>query len=334
MRMLLFSPLAVLLLAASLACSDSDSDGGDATGAGGIAVVATTTQIGDFARNVGGDRISLTVLLSANQDAHDFELEPSQIRAVAEADLVLRNGLELDAFLDKALEGSNATVATLATGIETQEGGHAAHDEDEEEEHEGEEHEAETAEPGEEEHEGIDPHVWFSVANAHHMVENLRDALIAADDDNADFYRDNAKSYLAQLDSLDTEIRAAVEGVPEQCRKLVTNHDVLGYYATSYGFEVVGAVIPSVSSDAQASAADVADIVRLIETEGVPAIFAEASINPALIQQVGRESGVTVVDDLYGDSLGAAGSDGATYIEMMRANTQKITGALKDCDAA
>jgi zinc/manganese transport system substrate-binding protein/manganese/iron transport system substrate-binding protein len=113
----------------------------------------------------------------------------------------------------------------------------------------------------------------------------------------------------------------------------VTNHDVLGYYATAYGFEVVGAVIPATSSGAQASASDVMEIVRLIESEGVPAIFAEASINPDLIRQVSREAGVTVVDDLYGDSLGPAGSDGATYIEMMRSNTAKITEALKDCAA-
>ena len=320
----LLPPLVTLVLLASLACSDSESreDGDVASDA--LKVVATTTQIGDLARNVGGDRIALTVLLSPNQDAHDFELEPSQIRAVAVADIVLRNGVGLDGFLDKALEGSSTAVATLSAGVETEEG--EGHDE------EGEEHEGD----GEEEHEdeGIDPHIWFSVANARQMVENLRDALVAEDAGNADFYRENAAAYLQELEALDSEIRAEVALVPEACRKLVTNHDVLGYYATAYGFEVVGAVIPSTTSEAQASAADVAEIVRLIEEEGVPAIFAEASINPDLIQQVGREAGVTVVDDLYGDSLGPAGSDGATYIDMMRSNTEKIAGALKDCAAA
>ena len=322
MRFLL-APLAAVLLIASLACSGSDGDGDSSDG---LRVVATTTQIGDFASNVGGDRIALTVLLSPNQDAHDFELQPSQIRAVTEAGLVLRNGLELDAFLDKALEGSDATVATLADGVATQMGevGHEEEGEEHDDDDEGEEHAEE----------GVDPHIWFSVENARHMVENLRDALVAEDSDNADFYRENATAYLQALDALDAEIRAEVEAVPEQCRKLVTNHDVLGYYATAYGFEVIGAVIPSISTDSQASAADVAEIVGLIEAEGVPAIFSEASINPGLIQQVGRETGATVVDDLYGDSLGPSGSDGATYIEMMRSNTQKITGALKDCDAA
>jgi ABC-type Zn uptake system ZnuABC Zn-binding protein ZnuA len=307
LRRLLWLAGACLLVAAA-ACSSSDDGGGE-----GINVVATTTQIGDFARNVGGDRIDLTVLLSPNQDAHDFELEPSQIRAVAEADLILRNGLGLDDFLDGALESSSAAVATLSASIETREG-----------DEEGEEHE-------EHEDEGVDAHVWFSVANARRMVENLRDALIAEDAGNAEYYRESTTAYLQELDALDADIRTEVEAIPEQCRKLVTNHDVLGYYAEAYGFEVAGSVIPSTSSEAQASAADVADIVRAIREAGVPAIFAEASINPDLIQQVGREAGVLVVDDLHGDSLGPPGSDGATYIEMMRSNTQKIAGALKAC---
>ena len=166
-----------------------------------------------------------------------------------------------------------------------------------------------------------DPHIWFSVANAKQMVANLRDALVSQDPDNATFYQDNASSYLSQLDALDAEIRDQVSSVPEACRKLVTNHDVLGYYATAYGFQLIGSVIPSTSSEAQASAADIAEIVQAIRDEHVPAIFAEASINPDLIRQVGREAGVTVVDDLYGDSLGPAGSDGATYLGMMRADT-------------
>lgn len=330
MRML-FLPVALIILVASLACSGSDSDTGStgSTGGGGpVKVVATTTQIGDFARNVGGDRISLTVLLSPNQDAHDFELEPSQIRAVVGADLILRNGLDLDAFLDKVLDGSNAAVATLAAGISTIDGDHG-HEDEEHHDDEDEEHQEDEEHPDHEH--GTDPHIWFSVDNARHMVENLRDALVAEDGSNAEFYRTNATAYLASLEALDSEIRTMVEEVPEQCRKLVTTHHVLGYYADAYGFEVVGAVIPSASSDAQASAANVAAIVTAIRNEGVPAIFSEASINPALIQQVGREAGVVVVDDLNGDSLGPAGSDGATYIDMMRSNTVKITDALKGC---
>jgi zinc/manganese transport system substrate-binding protein/manganese/iron transport system substrate-binding protein len=307
------SPLLLALIAPLAACSGGD-DGG---GSGRLSVIATTTQIGDFARQVGGDRIQLTVLLKPNQDAHDFELAPSQVRAIAGADLVLVNGLGLDAFVEKALESSQADEVVVSEGIATMEGG--------------EEGEAEHAGEDEDEHGNQDPHVWFAVANAVTMVENIRDALSGADAANAATYAGNATRYLAELQALDASIKQQAAQVPAACRKLVTNHDVLGYYAEAYGFEAIGSVIPSTSSQASASAADVAAIVRRIEAEGVPAIFAEASINPDLIRQVGREAGVKVVDDLYGDSLGPSGSDGATYVKMMQANTKKIVDALKAC---
>ena len=304
MRPLCLLPLLLLLAA----CSGGGDDGGSD---GRLNVVATTTQIGDFARQAGGDRIRLTVLLKANQDAHDFTLAPSQVRAIAEADVVLVNGLGLDGFIEKALESSDGQEIVVSDGISTLEG--------HEEEEEG--------------HGGRDPHVWFSVANARTMVENIRDALSEADAANAAAYAGDATKYLSELDSLDASIKQQVAQIPSGCRKLVTNHDVLGYYAEAYGFEVIGSVIPSTSSQASASAADVAEIVRQIKAEGVPAIFAEASINPDLIRQVGREAGVKVVDDLYGDSLGPSNSDGSTYIAMMRSNTRKIVDALKSCQA-
>jgi ABC-type Zn uptake system ZnuABC Zn-binding protein ZnuA len=302
--------IASVLLVLLTACAGG---GGDESGR--LKVIASTTQIGDFARQVGGDRIQLTVLLKPNQDAHDFELAPSQVRAIAGADLVLANGLGLDSFLNKALESSDAEEVVVSEGIVTI----AGH---EEEEHAGEE---------QDDHAGQDPHVWFSVGNAITMVENVRDALSAADAANAATYTENATKYLGELRALDASIKQQVAQIPAACRKLVTNHDVLGYYAQAYGFEVIGSVIPSTSSQASASAADVAGIVRQIKAEGVPAIFAEASINPDLIRQVGREAGVKVVDDLYGDSLGPSGSDGATYVKMMQANTRKIVDALKAC---
>ncbi len=298
--------LALLALPLLLAACSGGGDDGDSSGR--IPVIATTTQIGDFARQVGGNQIDLKVLLKANQDAHDFELAPSQVRAIAEADLVLVNGLGLDAFIEKALESSDAAEVVVSDGISALEG--RLHDENDR-----------------------DPHVWFSVANARIMVENIRDALSEADAANASTYTENATKYLAELQSLDASIKQQVTQIPSACHKLVTNHDVLGYYAEAYGFEVIGSVIPSTSSQASASAADVADVVRQIKAEGVPAIFAEASINPDLIRQVGREAGVKVVDDLYGDSLGPSNSDGSTYVKMMQSNTKKIVDALKSCKA-
>jgi zinc/manganese transport system substrate-binding protein len=305
--------LPVLALALLAVSCGGDADVGDR-----IRVVATTTQIGDFARNVGGDRISLTVLLRPNQDAHDFAPSPGQMRDLQNADVILRNGIGLDTFVNKSLgTEARAKVTVVTTGVTLRKA-----DADDHGDHDDEDAEAEA--------EGHDPHVWLSVANAKKMVENIRDALIRADSDNADFYRQNATRYLAALDDLDRNIRSQVAEVPAACRKLVTNHDVLGYYAEEYGFQFVGAVIPSVSTDAQPSASDIANIVRLIREENVPAIFAEASVNPRLIRQVAREANVKVVDDLLGDSLAARG-DGSTYIGMMEQNTRKIADALKGC---
>jgi zinc/manganese transport system substrate-binding protein/manganese/iron transport system substrate-binding protein len=294
-----FGLLVALLLLAACSGGDDENDSGR------LKVVATTTQIGDFAKQVGGDRIDLTVLLKANQDAHDFELSPSQVRRLEDADLVLRHGLGLDSYVDRLTGESKGTIVTVTEGITPLES---------------------TEEAGE-----PDPHVWFSVLNARTMVSTIRDALAADDAPNARFYQDNAARYLASLGELDSQTRTLVAQIPDACRKLVTNHDVLGYYAEAYGLEVIGSVIPGTSSEASASAADIATIVRQIRAEGVPAIFSEASINPDLIRQVGREAGVKVVDDLYGDSLGSSSSDGNTYIKMMQANTKKIVDALKAC---
>lgn len=281
-------------------------------------MVTTTTQIGDFASSVGGDQISLTVLLKPNQDAHDFAPQPSQVRAMADADVILRNGVGLDAYVNKAVGNSpRARVTIVTSGLVLR---HASENGEE----------AGNPEAAKEAG-GQDPHVWFSVQNAQRMVENIRDAFASADPANAAFYGGNAGRYLASLDGLDTRIRTQVGQMPAGCRKLVTNHDTLAYYGAAYGFDIVGAVIPSVSTEAKPSASDVADIVRKIRSERVPAIFAEVSINPALIRQVGREAGVKVVDDLYGDSLGPKGSSGATYIGMMDTNTKKIVDALKTC---
>jgi zinc/manganese transport system substrate-binding protein len=298
--------LAVLVLLSSVLLAVACSDGGGDDGSGRLRVVASTTQIGDFASRVGGDHIQLTVLLKAGQDAHDFEPQPSQVRAISQARLVLLNGLGLDEFAEDAVESSGSKTVTVSEGI-------APRGSDEEEHGEG------------------DPHVWFSVVNARVMVANIRDAFAEADPANSSAYQQAADGYLAELARLDTNIRQQVAAVAPACRKLVTNHDVLGYYAEAYGFEVVGSVIPATTTEARPSASQVADIVAKVRAEKVPAIFAEAEANPDLVRQVAREADVKVVDDLYGDSLGDEGSDGETYVKMMEANTSKIVDALEGC---
>jgi zinc/manganese transport system substrate-binding protein len=305
----------VLLVGVALAACAPSTSPAD----GRLAVVATTTQIGDMAANVGGDRIALTVLLKPNQDAHDFEPAPSQIRKLHAAQVILRNGVGLDVYVNKLAGGDlhRVTVVTEGVPLRTAEGA------------EEEAHTAAAAEAG-----GHDPHVWLAVPNAVVMVGNIRDALAAADPANAGYYAQNAAAYVARLQALDAAIRQQVAQVPQECRKLVTNHDTLGYYAAEYGFTVIGSVIPSISSEAQPSASNVGEIVDKIRAEQVPAIFAETSLNPALVRQVGREAGVTVVDDLYGDSLGPKGSGASTYVEMMEWNTTRIVEALRGCGAS
>lgn len=296
--------LAALFAVLALACGDSDTANGGLSDQ--LDVVVTTTQIGDFATEVGGELISLTVLLKPNQDAHDFEAEPGDLRALAAADLVLTNGLDLDSFVSKAIGQSKAPMVAVTSGISLRRS------------------------PADSE--GLpDPHVWHSVKNAILMVENIRDALSEADPRNAMAYEENASRYVGRLAALDEEIKAAVMQLRPACRKLITNHDVFGYFTDAYGFEFVASLISSTSPAAQASAADVADLVGKIRESRVPAIFSEASANSGLIKQAAREAKVLLVDDLYGDSLGPADSDGATYIGMMRWNTARIVEALTPC---
>lgn len=312
----LFLLTTLLLSLVALACSSGDNDSGK------LDVVATTTQIGDFAREIGGDRIDLTVLLKPGQDAHDFSPSPSQVRRLSDADLILRNGIGLDYFVVKAVR-DQSKVTVVTQGITLRTGGEAGEHADEDE-HEEDEGAAAEASQG-------DPHVWFDARNAARMATNIAGALSEADPGNAAFYNENALRYGTELTRLDTDLRAQVQGLPQSCRKLVTNHDALGYFADAYGFTVVGSVIPNLSTEAQPSASDLARLVQLIKEQRVPAIFAESSVNPALAQQVGREAGVKVVTDLYADALGPKGSDGATYIGMMRADANKIVEALKGC---
>lgn len=323
--------VAILALATLLAaaCGDDDATSDDTTA---LTVVTTTTHIADFARQVAGERASVTSLLPANADAHDFEPAPRDVETVADAGLILQHGMDLDAWAAGlvASSGTEALVRTVTEGIEPIEGGHhdddeEHHDEDEDEHHDEDEH----ADEDEHHHDGDDPHVWFDVANAKKMVENVREALIEADPDGRETYEANATAYLAELDELDAWIREQIATIPQERRKLVTNHDAFGYYVNAYGLEFVGSVIPSLDAQAQPSAQETAALIDRIQEENVRAIFTETSINPDLAARIADEAGVTLVDNLYGDSLGAEGSEAATYIGMMRWNTTLIVEALR-----
>jgi zinc/manganese transport system substrate-binding protein len=322
LRQVFVTVLVVVSLLAACGSEDSGGAGTDTEAAvgGRIAVVTTTTHIADFARQVAGERADVTSLLPANADAHDYEPTPRDVERVADADLVLQHGMGLDEWAAGLINdsGTRAMVVTVTSGITTLVPGEDEHDEDIDEHAEDDHH-----------HDGDDPHVWFDVANAKVMVENVRGALIEVDPDGAATYEANTTAYLGQLDELDTWIREQIATIPEDQRKLVTNHDAFGYYVHAYGLEFIGAIIPSLDAQAQPSARETAQLVDRIREENVKAIFTETSINPNLANRIASEAGVIVVDNLYGDSLGEPGSGADTYIGMMRTNTTAIVEGLR-----
>lgn len=304
-----------LVLAAACGGNDDDDEGR-------VRVVATTTQIGALTREIAGERVRLDVLLEAGADAHDFEPSPQDAVTLSNADLILMHGIGLDEWLDDIVEGAETAdyVVVVTDGIEVFEGaGHEGEDEDEQD-HEGE---------GDHSHEEGDPHVWHDPANVKVMVRNITAALLEADPDNADAYRAAGEAYEARLDAVDAEIRALIEEIPEGNRKLVTNHDAFGYFIRAYGLEFVGAVIPSTASGSQPSAQELAELSDLIRDSGVKAIFAEAEVDPSVAKQLAADTGVTIVEGLYADSLGAPGSGAETVDGMLLYNARKISEALK-----
>jgi zinc/manganese transport system substrate-binding protein len=282
--------------------------------AGKLRVVATFSVLGDLVQNVGGDKIELRVLVGADSDAHTFEPSPADSVALLNASMIVENGVEFEGWLDDlyASSGSTATRVVVTHGIELrqadehedpQEGGHA----------EGE----------------FDPHVWQDVKNAIVMVNNIRDALVKADSANASTYQANAANYAAQLDQLDKFIIDRVNSLPEVRRKLVTTHDSLGYFAKRYGLTVLGETLVPVSTEAaDPSAGEIAKLVEAIKAAGVPAIFVENVSNIDLMQRIAAEAGVALGPELYTDALGRPGTDGDTYIKMMRHNATAIVSAL------
>jgi zinc/manganese transport system substrate-binding protein len=296
--------MALLLLAG--ACSGDSQASESGAVAGRLPVVTTTTQLTDFARIVGGSHVDVYGVLKANVDAHDFEPSPGDIAKLAQARVIVKNGGGLEGWFDPTIKnaGTKATIVEAATGI--------------------------TLRHGEGEHAGEgDPHIWQDPRNAKVMVHTLAVALAAADPSHRGDYEANEAAYAAELDRLDAEIAGQIADLTN--KKLVTNHDAFGYYIDRYGLDFVGAIIPSFDTQAELSAQDISHIVSLIKATGVKAVFSEASLPPKTAEAIGRDAGVTVVageDALYGDSLGPPGSDGDTYVKMLRHNTREIVGHL------
>lgn len=312
-----------------------------------LQVVTTTTIIADVAQNVGGNLVNVTALIPPDADSHAFQLTPRDLVLLTEADLVLVNGAGLETFLGTVLdEVLDANIIVVSHGVEILPFGATAHEHDDEvgDDHEDvhlgvlgvdadcstDEHGDETQDDDEHEHGACDPHVWTDPHNVIIWAQNIASAFADADPANADTYHANADAYVAQLESLDSEIVAIVDGIPAENRVLVTNHEFFGYFAYRYGFEVIGVVIPGGSTLAEPDPRTIANLIDTINTENIPAIFAEISAHPRLAETVAAETGITVVTTLYSESLSDSDGPASTYIDYLRYNAQTIADALSD----
>ena len=293
--------IAPLLLAA--ACAALLAGCGSGGGGGRPTVVATTTQAADLARLVAGDRAEVRGILEPNSDPHDYEVRPGDVKALARASLVVRSGGDLDEWLGGAIDsaGADAPVLDLLDRVGP--------------------------------HDDGDPHWWQDPIRAEEAVTAIGEALAKADPEGASTYRANAERSVNRLQALDAAVRDCIDTIPTEQRTLVTTHDALGYFADRYGLRVVGTVIPSLSTQAQASAGDLAKLVDTIRRERVKAIFAESSVNASVEDAIAQETGARVGAPLWADALGPKGSSGATYEDSIRANTAAIVEGLtgKSC---
>ncbi len=269
------------------------------------AVVATSTLIADWVAEVGGDQVALTSILQPGTDPHIYEPVPADTIAFEDADLIFYNGYNLEPNLVRLLNAAGVDAQRVAVGevvppLDLQKGT--------------------TTVP--------DPHVWGDVSNAVPMVETIRDQLIELAPDQAELFTANAAAYIADLEQLHGWVEIQTATIPPEQRQLVTTHDAFQYYASAYGLTVAGTLI-GLSTEEQPSARTVQQLVVSIQGLGVPAIFAETTINPQLIATVANESGVVLAPQaLYSDSIGAPGSDGDSYLKMVVANTRSIVENL------
>ena len=264
-----------------------------------LKVIASFSILGDFVRNVGGDRVDVTTLVGPDSDAHVYAPTPRDAKRIAEARLIVVNGFGFEGWLPRLVQssGSKATVVTATDGITPLRRGSDA-----------------------------DPHAWQAVDNAKVYVANIRVALAAADPAGSEQFRANGDAYLAKLGALDREVRSAVAQIPAARRKVISTHNAFGYFASAYGIEFVAPL--GVSTESEPSARDIAGIITQIKQARIPAVFLENVSDPRLIQRISAETGAKVGGTLYSDSLTGEKGDAPTYIDMVRHNIKALTSAL------
>jgi len=296
----------ILLLAA---CQPAQRD--DA----GPHVLASTSFLADITQNVAGDRLKVKSLLPVGIDPHAYQAAPADVMTIAESDLLILNGFEYEHFIEPLLEnaGGGHLIIEASDGLKARQT---------------DEHAEETESDQGHAHEAVDPHMWMDPNLVITYAANIRDGLIQLDPAGADVYKANADAYVAQLVELDSWIVVQVDQIPPERRLLVTSHEALGYFAERYGFEIVDTILPSFSSEAGASAQEIAAVVDAVRASGVTVIFLDEVENADLADQIATETGVTIVNDLHLESL-TDGPPADTYIEMMRHNVSRIVDALK-----
>ncbi|MGQ0684924.1 metal ABC transporter solute-binding protein, Zn/Mn family [Bradyrhizobium sp.] len=266
-----------------------------------IKVVATFSILGDLVRNVGGDNVAVTTLVGPDSDAHVYSPTPADARKIADARLIVVNGLGFEGWLRRLVQssGSKARIVTASNGISTLRLGSV-----------------------------VDPHAWQSVNNTKIYVANISMALAAADPAAAEQFVKNSQAYIAKLDALDREVREAVARLPPDRRKVISTHSAFGYFAASYGIEFIAPL--GVSTESEPSARDIAKIITQIRRAKIPAVFLENVSDPRLMQRISAETGARVGGTLYSDGLTGEKGDAPTYIEMVRHNIKALTRALGD----
>ena len=269
-----------------------------------LKVVATFSILSDLVKNVGGDRVDARTLVGPNGDAHVYQPSPSDAKTLADAKVVFVNGLGFEGWMERLIKasGSKAPVVTATKGVKPRKS---------DDEHS---------------HGGADPHAWQSVANAKIYVANIRDGLSAADPAGKASYEASAAAYLAQLDALDAEVKAAIDRIPADRRRIITTHDAFGYFAAAYGVDFIAP--QGVSTESEVSARDVAKIITQIRKQRIPAVFLENVTDDRLLKRIGAESGARIGGTLYSDALTDGQGAAPTYLDMMRHNVKQLAQAL------
>ncbi len=269
-----------------------------------VPVVASFSILGDIVQEIGGERVTVSTLVGANADAHVFQPAPQDAKRVADAKLVVTNGLGFEGWIDRLIKasGRKPMVVVASKGISA------------------------IKSKDDHGHDGLDPHAWQDVGNAKRYAATIAAALAKIDPEGAGDYAQREAAYQAKLDALDAEIKASIAAIPVERRKLITSHDAFGYFAKAYGMTMIAP--QGVSTETEASAKDVAKIIRQIKAEKIPAMFLENVTDPRLIEQISRETDIEIGGKLYSDALSAQDGLAGSYIAMMENNIREMKKAL------